>query len=944
MSRQRRNLVLHLSLASLLMAAASAGAQAAAGNEGTRVGVTGAVNPATTGTPPNTSPRLLAVGTDVVFREKITTTAAGQAQILFLDQSALMIGPNSEVTLDEFVYDPDSNKGSLVATLSQGAFRFIGGKLSKQGNATLRTPVATIGIRGSDVTVVFDAARQAADVLATHGFASIQTESGKVDLVTGFMATIAASGIGAPTRMTQDALTRSNQAFEGRPGQNGGASQPPTDQQVAESGLSETVEVAGLQSIEPASGGSSGLSGNVPSIPDPADPQNNNAPPLVPATIIKTVEDMSGRYKLTTGGGTGNLGTVRDGMGTAFDAPAFDPNNTGTLSGGTLDRFSDGSVLGIATDDGNDTPVALIAAPDGAGGYEAILVDADSAYATNLGTLSGQSTDRVYIAPDSRFFAATLSTLDITSGGFTGDRLFVFGGTPVAATELVTPAAQAVLRSFTLKPDFLLDSNIPFVRREAGGALPDPVVSPLYMIAPITGSGTGSGQALQASIAFDGEGTVQRSAAVLFIADVFNATAHAGSVAVGGRISGTANLLDDQAPPGAGTDIIRIGSAAASSPDGDGRSFFGTTTADHFVIDENGFSSTLPGGNYENAAASEGRFYNTDDDVRYGFNHVAVRDPGTTTLDPARRTARTLAGYVGGFGEARAGASSARELGAPEFSGPYVITSAKDTSGRLGVSIRTNPLTNRISAAFDILGGEENFSLAFGDTSMSTAGASSAFIDDDRFAATQRVTEETVMLNGMPESASATVGGNPAASITYLMSSGVVEGFQASLPDPAGGYCACEYTKWGFWGGEVRLPDGRRDRIHLATWVAGVLPEIGAQAPAGTATFGGHVIGTAQVGSAAYTATGNFTNQYDFGNRTGAFSMTFDGKSAGGTVNAGADWRHYGGAVGGAGIAGTVNGSFYGQAAPGAQPLETGGNFTLSGADYSASGVFAGKR
>lgn len=180
------------------------------------------------------------------------------------------------------------------------------------------------------------------------------------------------------------------------------------------------------------------------------------------------------------------------------------------------------------------------------------------------------------------------------------------------------------------------------------------------------------------------------------------------------------------------------------------------------------------------------------------------------------------------------------------------------------------------------------------------------------------------------------------------MSSGVVDGYQASFPGTA--FCTCEYTKWGFWGGEVRVPGGdfRRDRIHLANWVAGVLPNI-AIVPTGEATFGGHVIGTAQNNGAMYVATGSFTNAYNFGTRSGNFAMTFDGRSAGGTVDApkvpGADWRHYTGALTGTGVTGAVNGSFYGKTTVGAPvPQETGGNFTLNGTNYKASGIFAGKR
>ena len=65
-----------------------------------RVGVHGAVNPDATGTSPGAMPRRLVIGQDAVFNERITTTANGQTQVLFLDKSAMTIGPNSDITID----------------------------------------------------------------------------------------------------------------------------------------------------------------------------------------------------------------------------------------------------------------------------------------------------------------------------------------------------------------------------------------------------------------------------------------------------------------------------------------------------------------------------------------------------------------------------------------------------------------------------------------------------------------------------------------------------------------------------------------------------------------------------------------------------------------------------------------------------------------------------
>ena len=55
----------------------------------TQIGVTAAVNPQATGTPPISDTRVLQVGTDMVADERVTTTASGQVQMLFLDESAL---------------------------------------------------------------------------------------------------------------------------------------------------------------------------------------------------------------------------------------------------------------------------------------------------------------------------------------------------------------------------------------------------------------------------------------------------------------------------------------------------------------------------------------------------------------------------------------------------------------------------------------------------------------------------------------------------------------------------------------------------------------------------------------------------------------------------------------------------------------------------------------
>ena len=134
-----------------------------------RIGVSSAVNPEATGMAPSAPPRQLVLGQDIVFNERITTGPEGQTQVLFVDQSAMTVGPNSDMVIDQFVYDPAAGTGKLAANLTRGVFRFVGGKLSKQENAvTVRTPTATIGIRGGVALVKLGAGGNL-DVIFVYG-------------------------------------------------------------------------------------------------------------------------------------------------------------------------------------------------------------------------------------------------------------------------------------------------------------------------------------------------------------------------------------------------------------------------------------------------------------------------------------------------------------------------------------------------------------------------------------------------------------------------------------------------------------------------------------------------------------------------------------------------------------------------------------------------------
>jgi FecR-like protein len=86
---------------------------------------------------------------DVFTEQRIKTDRDANTRLQFLDATELTIAGNSNVLLDRFVYDPDSGAGEAALTFGKGVFRFVTGKIKTKEAVTLKTPTATIAIRGT---------------------------------------------------------------------------------------------------------------------------------------------------------------------------------------------------------------------------------------------------------------------------------------------------------------------------------------------------------------------------------------------------------------------------------------------------------------------------------------------------------------------------------------------------------------------------------------------------------------------------------------------------------------------------------------------------------------------------------------------------------------------------------------------------------------------------
>jgi hypothetical protein len=94
-----------------------------------------------------TGRRILVTEGPVFAGDKVITGPSGEAQVRFRDNTKLVIGPNSVMVIDAFVFEDNDTARKINISAVRGAFRFISGSSPKDAY-TITTPTATIGVRG----------------------------------------------------------------------------------------------------------------------------------------------------------------------------------------------------------------------------------------------------------------------------------------------------------------------------------------------------------------------------------------------------------------------------------------------------------------------------------------------------------------------------------------------------------------------------------------------------------------------------------------------------------------------------------------------------------------------------------------------------------------------------------------------------------------------------
>ena len=135
-------------------------------------------------------------------------TGAGRLAISFLDDSILRLTEHSKIVIDDFVFDPDPSKSRLALNMASGTARFLTGALGRinRKNISIRTPTATIAIRGTDFTTTVDELGRSLVILlpnadgSASGEITVETAASMVVLNQPFQATMTTVAEAAPTR------------------------------------------------------------------------------------------------------------------------------------------------------------------------------------------------------------------------------------------------------------------------------------------------------------------------------------------------------------------------------------------------------------------------------------------------------------------------------------------------------------------------------------------------------------------------------------------------------------------------------------------------------------------------------------------------------------------------------------------------------------------------
>jgi hypothetical protein len=934
------------------------------------VGVAAAVNRAAFGTPPGGNRTTKVLGDNVIYNERIETNTGGLVQVLLVDGSTFTVGANSDLVIDEFVYDPDAGTGKLVASFSKGVARFVGGKLSKnRGGVTVKTPVGTIGIRGGIANIDVSGNNPTFSLLFGEEL-TFQGNNGQSRRIyeTGYTLSVNQLGAASVRRTTQDDLGQVQSAMTSRSGQNGGARRTPTDQGIAGSGFPNNNSHLGVVRTTPPPKPqviqSTRLSDADRSLINPNQTNEENARDQVDPTettvetenvrVLRAGTTYSPSFNsslvISNPGNQGLIGgpsgtdmttTFKSGTIISGDAKAlwigsvgndpvyvFDPKTNG------LKYFSQTTTdMGYAFENSSSSYVPAVPLLDGttygtaATNAQGVLVTGDQfaavAYFLATGEVGTDDPTFNYGGQDVIYLLYGVAT-DFSSFGSESEpvkvRSYKLYSDPLTMFQLGTANSDGSFQPVQTNALFVN----PLVAQQFGASFMANVSSTGLLMIEDSSTTLDNAKFLASSFRIEGTGAAQKSMISLGLGSIYEDNGQL-QTSFGRRGSHRTSTTQSSANYG-GSVVTEAGS--------DGEHFFGSN-AQNFLLS----------GDVENADAYSDSYLNLP-------SGTSSANTISNTVHPAEfqteynvsslsRTSRTLYGYGAGMVESS------------ENTEPVGFSSSKPDEMMVTFNAGNNSLLATLSIT-DRQGQDTNaggFTFKFGTETDGTGSSRSVFIDDDNYAARDSKTpaDSILTLNGdlgganVPHVADDNVN-------SYIVPNTLVGDADNAIMSGVS-ECNCAFLEWGYWGTKGKFQNAnfsggeRTDYVHLGTWVAGNITNSADLPTTGSATYAGHAVGNVVNGSDQYLAAGNFNMSLDFQYRTGTASVSnFDGKNFSATLNETtvSSGNLFNGAVSGA-LSGEINTSIV----AGSSTNYDGaiGSFNVTeGSTWKATGIVAGQK
>jgi hypothetical protein len=148
------------------------------------------------------------------------STARAKAELTFADKTTVKLTEHSKMIIDDFVYDPKKGTGKLAVNMAMGTARYASGQIAKNNpqQVSIKTPTATIAVRGTDFSMTVDELGRSLVVLlpscdnrgCVTGAIEVSNLSGVVILDVPYQATMVSSLSTPPSQPTVIKIDQAN--------------------------------------------------------------------------------------------------------------------------------------------------------------------------------------------------------------------------------------------------------------------------------------------------------------------------------------------------------------------------------------------------------------------------------------------------------------------------------------------------------------------------------------------------------------------------------------------------------------------------------------------------------------------------------------------------------------------------------------------------------------